>query len=183
MPIPENKRYTIKEFFAIAEQSDQQMELINGKIVALAAPNQIHQQLVGRLFSKIDGYIQGNRGSCTPLLAPFDVVLGEDLVQPDVFVVCDSDKLDGKRCNGAPDWVIEITSSNSRTDYYDKLELYKKNGVREYWIVNQDTGRVFVYFFEQSRNSVTFYNFTESIPVGIYQDTPVQLAVCIAELM
>ncbi|MDE5565134.1 MAG: Uma2 family endonuclease [Oscillospiraceae bacterium] len=183
MPIPENRRYTIEEFLTIAEQSDKRMELINGEIVALAAPNQIHQLLVGRLFSKIDGYIQSNKGNCTPLLAPFDVVLGEDLVQPDVFVVCDPDKLDGKRCNGAPDWVIEITSSNSRTDYYDKLELYKKNGVREYWIVNPDTGRVFVYFFEQSRNSVTFYNFTESIPVGIYQDTPVQLAICIAELM
>ena len=86
MPIPENRRYTIEEFLTIAEQSDKRMELINGEIVALAAPNQMHQLLVGRLFSKIDGYIQSNRGNCTPLFAPFDVVLGEDLVQPDCLL-------------------------------------------------------------------------------------------------
>lgn len=32
------------------------------------------------------------------------------IVQPDLMIVCDKDKLDGKRCNGAPDFIIEIVS-------------------------------------------------------------------------
>lgn len=48
------------------------------------------------------------------------------IVQPDLMIVCDKDKLDGKRCNGAPDFIIEIVSpSNPSDDYIRKLYYYK----------------------------------------------------------
>ena len=44
---------------------------------------------------------------------------------------------DGKRCNGAPDFIIEIVSpGNPSDDYIRKLYYYKNYGVREYWIVD-----------------------------------------------
>lgn len=45
--------------------------------------------------------------------APFAVFLNEDdttYVEPDIFVICDPDKLDDKGCNGAPDWIVEVVS-------------------------------------------------------------------------
>ena len=42
------------------------------------------------------------------------------------MIVCDPTKLDGKRCNGAPDFIIEIVSpGNASDDYIKKLYYYK----------------------------------------------------------
>lgn len=72
--------------------------------------------------------------------APFAVFLNADdrnYVEPDISVVCDKNRIDDRGCNGAPNWVIEITSpSKSQMDYGIKLFKYRMAGVREYWIVN-----------------------------------------------
>jgi Uma2 family endonuclease len=92
------------------------------------------------------------------------------IVQPDILVVCDKDKLDGKRCNGAPDFIIEIASpGNSSDDYIRKLYYYKKYGVREYWIVDPKRKSITVYYFEGDLLSVP-YTFDASIKVNIYDD-------------
>jgi Uma2 family endonuclease len=80
------------------------------------------------------------------LPAPLDVRLPEtnekdedtkNVVQPDIVVICDSSKLDEKGCKGAPDLTIEIVSPASASiDNIKKMELYEKNGVKEYWIVH-----------------------------------------------
>lgn len=71
------------------------------------------------------------------------------IVQPDIMVVCDKNKLDEKRCNGAPDFIIEITSpGNSSDDYIRKLYYYKKYGVREYWIVDSKRKIITVNFLK-----------------------------------
>ena len=72
--------------------------------------------------------------------APFAVRIKKTtatIVEPDISVVCDHEKLDEKGCYGAPDWVIEIVSpSSKKMDYVRKTALYQKTGVREYWIVD-----------------------------------------------
>ena len=86
------------------------------------------------------------------------------------MVVSDKDKLDGKRCNGAPDFIIEIVSpSNPMDDYICKLYYYKKYGVREYWIIDPKRKTVTVYFFEANVLSV-LYTFDSTIKVNIYDD-------------
>ena len=140
-----------------------------GNPLALAAPTTLHQTLVGRLFSRADSFILANKGTCKALLAPYDVVFSdEDTVQPDVLVVCDDSKIDDHRCNGAPDWIIEVTSSNRGDDFARKLSLYCEHGVREYWIVDTDGRKVIVYDFEHHPNVVEFYDWTDEIPVRIY---------------
>ena len=181
MPTPRDHKYTAEEFFKLTpENESERYELINGEIVAQAAPSEIHQKLVMRISNQIDTFILSNRGKCQTMISPFDVVIDNgNVVQPDVFVVCDRDKMDGKRCNGAPDFVIEVTSSNYGHDYIDKLDLYRKSGVREYWIVDPLYERVMVYFFEQS-SSPNIYTFDMPVPVGIYDG---KLTICIKELI
>ena len=90
----------------------------------------------------------------------------KNIVEPDISVICQPEKLTDKGCNGAPDWVIEIVSPSSRTmDYYNmKLLKYQTAGVREYWIVDYERNFVLVYDFQNG--NVATYAFTDSIPVG-----------------
>lgn len=98
MPIP-SRRYTAEEFFALTpENNSDRYELICGEIYALAAPSEIHQNIALGIYSEARIYIRNNNGKCRPMSSPFDVVLdNETVVQPDFFIVCDSDKMDGKR--------------------------------------------------------------------------------------
>ncbi|WP_026527181.1 Uma2 family endonuclease [Butyrivibrio sp. VCD2006] len=166
------KHYTLDDYYALPDNV--RVELIDGKFYDMASPSQIHQEISRELEFCIAEYIRSRKGKCEMFHAPFDVKLYEkkdDIVQPDIFVVCDRDKLDGKRCNGAPDWIIEIASpSNTTHDYVRKLSLYEKAGVREYWIVNPDDKMITVYNFDNGNHSIKTYTFDESIKAGIYDD-------------
>ena len=75
-------------------------------------------------------------------------------VEPDISVICDKEKIDEKGCQGAPDWIIEVTSpSNPQNDYGIKLFKYHTAGVREYWIINPQKKSVMVYDLENDQKS------------------------------
>lgn len=182
MPFPKDRRYTAEEFFKLTpdEDNSERYELISGEIVALAAPSITHQRILGRFYRKFSDFIDSNNGRCEPFISPVDVMLDDaNVVQPDFFIVCNPENIDDKRCNGAPDFVVEVTSSNHTNDYVDKLALYKKTGVREYWIVDPSYKRVLVYFFDES-SSPMIYTFDMEIPVNMYDR---KLNICIAELI
>lgn len=88
------------------------------------------------LSKTIANYIDTKGGSCEVYPAPFAVKLFEDrqnIVEPDISVICEPGKLTDKGCSGAPDWIIEIISpTTSSHDYIRKLNLYADAGVREY---------------------------------------------------
>lgn len=103
----------------------------------MAPPNRKHQDILSYLHTEISIYIRSKNGSCKVYPAPFAVKLKEDgtIVEPDISVICSSDKLTDRNCTGAPDWIIEIVSpENPSHDYVKKLNLYMAAGVREYWI-------------------------------------------------
>ena len=53
----------------------------------------------------------GKKGNCEMFWAPFAVYIKKDIwtyFEPDIVVICDTDKLDKKGCHGAPDWVIAV---------------------------------------------------------------------------
>jgi len=169
MPLLREKIYTIDDIYALPD--GERAELIDGNIYYMAPPTTKHQRLAGNLFNIISNYIQNNKGTCEPFIAPFAVFLNENdknYVEPDISVICDQNKLTDKGCNGAPDWIIEIVSSSSRRmDYYTKLFKYRTAGVREYWIVDSEKERVMVYNFE--KETTDEYTFNMPIPVGIYE--------------
>ena len=171
MPLPKSNHYTIEDIYALPE--GQRAELIDGQIYDMAPPNRIHQDICFALSRKIAEYIESKKGTCKVYLAPFAVFLNEDsknYVEPDISVISDKDKLDDRGCNGAPDWIIEVTSpSDPQRDYGIKLFKYRTAGVREYWIVNHQKHTVTVYDFEKEERS-NQYNFCDDVPVCIYED-------------
>lgn len=145
MPQPSYKRksgFTYSDYLTWPEE--ERWEIIHGEAYNMTpAPSRRHQQLSGRLFTAIFSYLQGK--SCEVYNAPFDVRLPaasesdeeiETVVQPDIVVVCDKNKLDDQGCKGAPDLIVEIASPNTvKRDLVVKRQLYEQAGVREYWVV------------------------------------------------
>jgi Uma2 family endonuclease len=118
-------------------------ELIDGIPYLLASPSYDHQHVVGELHLELASYFK-NRG-CRVILSPFDVQLdinepedeAKTVLQPDLLVVCDTNKITKNRLKGAPDIVIEVLSASTGIrDRDQKYYLYEKNGVKEYWIVD-----------------------------------------------
>ena len=96
-------------------------EVFDGEIFYMASPSQEHQTLLTELLVSIRNYLQREKGECFVFPAPFDVKLSDrplTIVQPDIMIICDKTKLDGKRCNGAPDFIIEIISPGNPADDY-----------------------------------------------------------------
>lgn len=162
--------YTIADIEALPE--GERAELLDGKMYMMAAPTATHQRLLGFLFFEFQSFIKRNNGDCEVFLSPFAVYLNEtnDYVEPDLIIVCGKDKVDEKGCHGAPDFVIEIVSSSSRTmDYVRKLHKFRACGVREYWIVDPEKNRILVYVLAEENECVREYSFSDKVSVGIYE--------------
>ena len=158
-----------EEFLEMFPETNQKCELIDGVVVkAQAAPSELHHDISVGVFYAIKSFISKKGGKCKPFIAPFDVVLNDyHVVQPDILVVCDPSKRDGKRINGAPDLVIEITSSNKGYDYNQKTDMYRRAGVREYWVIDPDIKRTMIFTFGEKAD-FSFYGFDKPAPVGIF---------------
>lgn len=162
---------TLDQYEALPE--DRRIEVFDGVVYDMSSPSQIHQTLSMELSNILYNYMKNKKRPCRVFTAPFDVKLSDNpltIVQPDIMVICDKDKLDGKRCNGAPDFIIEIVSpGNPSDDYIRKAYYYKNAGVREYWIVDPRRKTVTVHYFEGNIISVP-YPFDSAIKVNIYDD-------------
>lgn len=163
--------YTEEDYYNLPENV--RAELINGQLYYMAAPSRVHQEILGFLFNTIFNYINSQKGPCKVYPAPFAVKLFEDdnktVVEPDISVICDPDKLTDQGCTGAPDWIIEIVSpSNSSHDYIRKLNLYADAGVKEYWIVDPLSKKIFVYHLEQENFKAGSYTLQDKVKVDIY---------------
>ena len=168
---PQPKTITLKQYEILPEEK--RAEVFDGIVYDMASPSQIHQSISMQLSTILNNYLLRKKESCTIFSAPFDVKLSDQpltIVQPDLMVICDKNKLDGKRCNGAPDFIIEIVSpGNPADDYIRKLYYYKNYGVREYWIVDPKRKAITINYFEDNIVSVP-YPFDSIIKVNIFDD-------------
>jgi Uma2 family endonuclease len=117
---------------------DERWELIDGEAYNMSpAPTVKHQKITGNLYILLSTHPK-KRAECFVGIAPTDVILSEhDVVQPDVFVVCDEKKITEANIQGAPDLIIEVLSpATALKDKREKKALYEKYGVKEYIIVD-----------------------------------------------
>ena len=158
LPLRDRQRHTYAEYLRWPE--DERYELIDGIAYAMTrAPGRRHQEIAGELFRQIADALEGQ--PCRAYVAPFDVRLprgGEadeqidTVVQPDLSVICDQNKLDERGCRGAPNWVIEVISpSTASHDPVRKRDVYERAGVPELWLVHPGDGIVSVYTLAAGR--------------------------------
>ncbi|GAB6141661.1 Uma2 family endonuclease [Methylosoma difficile] len=177
-------------------QLEETVELIRGKIRLMApAPNLKHQRISRKLLRCVDHYLDGKR--CEVFNAPFDVSLynhrksqlaNRDIitvVQPDLCVICDPDKLTIQGCSGAPDWVIEIVSpNNSKHDAHTKFALYEENGVLEYWLVYPYEASIYQFVLNEDRQKYQLHGMYAQDGLAtpfLFPDLQIDLADVFAE--
>ena len=129
------RKFTYTDY--VTWPNDERWELIDGQAYNMTpAPSFRHQKIVFNFASLLRDALKGN--PCVAGIAPTDVVLSEsDVVQPDVFVVCDEKKVTEANIQGAPDLIIEVISpATALKDKRGKKALYEKHGIKEYIIVD-----------------------------------------------
>ncbi len=135
-------------------------ELINGEIVKRGAPNTQHQVVSGKLYRIFSDFIE-KRKLGEILYAPVDVFFDEyNTPQPDLLFVSKKRKeiITQEGIQGAPDLIIEILSpSTMKHDRGDKMKLYKKYQVREYWIVDPKNQSIEVYHHQNDDYELTSF--------------------------
>jgi len=139
-----SKRWTVDDVRDLPSDGNR-YEIIDGNLVVTPAPSWSHQDAVGLLYSRIAAYLAAHPVGHV-LFAPADVVFADNtVVEPDVFVV---PLVGGRKPHsweqvGRLLLVVEVLSpSSARTDRVDKRDLYKREAVTEYWIVDVDAGVV-----------------------------------------
>ena len=133
-------KLTYEDYLQFPEDESRH-EIIDGDHYVSAAPFVPHQRILKRLMVQLYRKFE-ETGLGEVLPAPVAVVLSRtDVVEPDLVVVLDehASMIRRERIEGAPDLVVEILSPS--TAYRDrglKLDLYRKSGVGEYWIVDPE---------------------------------------------
>lgn len=138
----QQRLYTEDDYYNIPENV--RAELIDGQIYYQAAPNRIHQKILSELHVTIGQYIRTKGGSCEVYPAPFAVKLWEDrrtIVEPDISVICDPDKLTDRGCGG--ERILDC---------------------------RPDEKKVLVYHLEESGVELDVYGFEDKVHTHIYED-------------
>lgn len=177
------KKYTYADLLEMDD--DKRYELIDGELYLMSSPKILHQEIVGEIYAQLHNYLKGKK--CKVFVSPLDVCLSGvknpkkeyNVVQPDVLVVCDENKLTKDMgIQGAPDLIIEVLSpSTRRHDTYRKFNLYQHYGVKEYWIIDTEAGVIYQYILNE-KNIYTLpktYEITEDIKVNILKNCIISL--------
>jgi len=162
-------------------------ELIYGEAYAMAGLSARHQVIFGALFYQFYDYLQGK--PCRVFPAPFDVRLfyeedesDDTVVQPDIMVICDKEKIGPEGCRGAPDLVIEILSpSNTAIEMERKFLLYREAGVREYWTADPKNNTLKAYCFHGDEILTNVYASADIVPVAVLPGFSISLENVFAE--
>ncbi|MFH1097800.1 MAG: Uma2 family endonuclease [Candidatus Desantisbacteria bacterium] len=180
----EEEKFTYGDYLKWPDE--ERWELIDGIAYDMSpAPLRRHQGIVGELYRQIATYLLDK--SCQVYVAPFDVRLPEfdeadeeieTVVQPDIVVVCDENKLDDKGCKGAPDIVIEILSPyTAKKDLVTKYHLYEKHKVKQYWVFDPETKEVAVFKLKDDKyGKPEEYKKEDKIQVDIFKDLEIDLS-------
>ena len=149
-PIRSNSgQYTIEE----VSQMESHAELVDGRLVVTDRTSVAHNNAVVEMATALRQFIRDNNGECrvfTENVALYCNELCDDeknFFLPDVMVVCDKSGIKDDGVHIAPMFVAEITSVSTRKqDYVEKMPVYAKIGVQEYWIVDLQRKVVIQYF-------------------------------------
>lgn len=134
-------KFTYKDYKSLSESEAKRFELLSGELVMTPSPSFKHQKISTELEYRLNLFIRENDWGVV-LHAPLDVVLGNDVVQPDILCISSQreDIIAGDEIRGAPDLIIEILSpSTAERDRAYKNRLYARYGVQEYWLVDPES--------------------------------------------
>ncbi|MBU0567747.1 Uma2 family endonuclease [bacterium] len=176
LAVRKEERYTYQDY--ITWPDEERWEIIDGEVYDMSpAPRVKHQNIASNFHIKLK---TATKNTCYTGIAPTDVVFDEyNIVQPDVFVVCDKNKITEANIQGAPDLIIEVISpTTGLKDKREKKALYERFGVSEYILVYPEGEYIERFHLDQGNyNKGEIFNWDEE--VELYS---VRLKVRLAEI-
>jgi Uma2 family endonuclease len=157
-------------------------ECVHGELFVTPSPVWRHQELVGRLYLALARYLEDEPVGRV-MLSPADLSPAPDtLVQPDLFVVPESEAR-ARRWDAVGHLLLAVevlSPSTARADRFAKRRLFQEWRVPGYWIVDSDQSAVEVWtpelrFPEVSRSRLEWH------PQGAGRPLIVELAELFAE--
>ncbi len=139
-------RKTVQDYLELPEGT--LAEVIDGELLMTPSPRPSHQQVELRLALAFGNFLEGHPQLGHIYLPPSDVHLPSgDIVEPDlIFISKGRTRIIKDWIRGAPDLLVEILSPTSiDRDLLVKRELYARNGVLEYWVIDPVEGAIQVY--------------------------------------
>ncbi len=139
--------YTIDDWLTWPDPREGRIELLEGWAVLSPPPLFRHQRIAERITVDVGVYL---RESGIGISVPnpgvrFDLHNG---LQPDLTVFVGDPEVEpgGRYAGRSPDVCVEILSpSNERRDLVEKLDVYERTGVGEYWVVDPAQNTVLRY--------------------------------------
>jgi Uma2 family endonuclease len=155
---PEQGHWTYDDWLQLPAD-DFRYEIIDGVLYMSPPPSTAHQRAVSKLVARMEIHAE-NEGLGMVFPAPIAVQLPDQsaIVQPDIlFIAKERQHIVGSTViEGAPDLIVEILSpSNWPYDRGEKMEAYRRAGVREYWIVDGRAETVEVFILENESYYLT----------------------------
>lgn len=165
------RKFSVDEFNNLIKKDNIKYELIDNILFMSPRPNYKHQEIMGNLYLEIGNYLKGK--PCK-VFTEAELQLDDNVIIPDISVICGLESTNFQRYKEAPALIIEILSDSSRyTDGFTKLNKYEMFGVKEYWIVSPKTEIITIYNFENKTN-VEFIK-SEILKSSIFSDLEIDL--------
>lgn len=169
---------------------EEMVELIKGKVFKMSpAPRSNHQRVELALASLFFNNLGDN--SCEVFASPFDVYLthendfrkAENVVQPDVCIICDSSKIQEQGCVGAPDFIAEILSPSTRKkDLTLKRELYEEFYVPEFWAISVSERLIIRHLLNDGKYQQSVFTESATLTLKNFPDLEVEIADLFARI-
>jgi Uma2 family endonuclease len=135
------KILTVADWEAMPHGDGNRYEIIEGELFVSCGPDLTHQRVVMNLIFLFWKFLQ--KSPIGEVVTTPGLILSQHSgVIPDLVVFLNEQSdtiITGERLTGPPALVIEVISpgsENVRRDRVDKLQLYSKHAVPEYWIID-----------------------------------------------
>jgi Uma2 family endonuclease len=153
------ERWTTADLARFPDNDGLRYEIINGELHVTKAPHSYHQVVAGRIAARLDDWAIAT-GNGLAIAAPGIIISEENNLIPDAVWIS-NERLaaalgpDGK-LHELPELIVEVLSpgtANMRRDREEKLDVYARHDVQEYWIVDWPQ-RIFEVYHRDSQNTL-----------------------------
>ena len=175
----ENGHYTYADY--LEWEGPERYQIIYCEAFMMASPSVAHQAILMEMSTQFSIWLRGK--PCRVFAAPLDVRLfpkednsDDTVVQPDLLVVCQKEKLGKDSVNVPPYLVVEIISpSSTQKDMLLKFNAYLDVGVGEYWIIEPDEKLAQVHVYENGRFISSAYSKNDVVHSSVLQGFAIEL--------
>ena len=142
---PEPVKLTIADFEMLEQagafQSYAKTELIEGVVVAMNAQFRAHSWAKNELGHRIRMSLDAGTTGLSTQIEPTVEIPPSNLPGPDI-VVTDAPRGDRYMAAGSVRLIVEVSDTSVAYDVGEKLAIYARAGIPEYWVVDLPNGTV-----------------------------------------